>query len=130
MGIGKDLTKSKVREVLNAAVDTIVGLLSGPESQKVIKVVISERSRIPKLREKQAELAAIGITALSEFLKRAKKSGAVDCPDPVITARILIGIIFTQVMMGEFLDLGSRYRIDATIKENILQFVFKGLGID
>jgi len=123
------LTPDRVREILTQAVNKILDLLSGAETQKVTKVVMSERSRVARLREKQAELGMHAIKSLAAFLKRAHSDGAIDCPNPDAIAKALFGINFTVVIMSEILNLGKLGEVKPRDRKAVLEFTFRGLGL-
>jgi len=126
---GSKLTSEKVRSILTETVGRIFSILCKPETKQAIQIVMAERSRLARLRKKQAELAGLAVNALSGFLKRADSDGAVRCKNPETITRILIGISFTMVAADEFLNTGKSGEVTPDDRDAVLEFTFRGLGL-
>ena len=126
---GSKLTSDAVKSILTETVGRIFSILSKPETKQAIQIVMAERSRLARLRKKQAELAGLAVNALSGFLSRAHSDGAVHCPNPYVIAKVLIGINITMVTADEFLNTGKSGEVKPDDRDAVLEFTFRGLGL-
>ncbi len=133
LGIDGELTRSKARSIISRALGLAIDILSAPDTRVLAKVLLSERRQSRKLREKQKQLAQRGSRVIAGFLRSAHNSGAVNCPEPELTARTLMGMVVSIPIFDEILGgkgSAAQSRLCGKDRRTILNFALRGLGLD
>jgi AcrR family transcriptional regulator len=125
-----EVTRDSIRQVLEKAIGTFFELVTSEKNRVLIQVVMAERQRSPGLRELQMMLARRGYDVITKFLRFANKNGVIDCPRPEITAQMLLGTIMSYPIMNEILRKPAGDIKSKIIRDEIMDFILRGLGLD
>ena len=123
------MTPEKVKKLIADILNRVLDLIMMDESRKAIRVVKTERHKIKRLRDKQLELVNIAVTALSAFLTKAHKDGAVKCPKPKKSAILFLGAILSVPLMSEFILQSEEAKPVKIDRELFMNYALRGLGL-
>ncbi len=128
----KELTRDHFRETFSSIFKVLREVLGSDQMSQAIKVVMAERRRSKRLRRLQAERLALAFHIIVNFLKKAHKAGAIDCPYPEAIARVMAGTVLSFALIDELLgtEPGSYIKkgpVEA--RQAVLDFLLRGFGL-
>jgi len=123
------LSKPEVERTLASMLETMMSIISDPDSRPIMRLLLSERWKSEKLRNMHSTVAASVFKAISEYLKRAEKSGAVKCENPGEIAKALFGMVLIFALADELLGLKPKAFENKSARKTVIDFALRGLGI-
>lgn len=125
-----ELTRDRVREVLSAALERMVGFVSDESTRPVMRLLFSERRRFPELADGHAKWARRIQGKLTGFLRKAERAGVIRCESPQAAAKALIGLAMSAALSEELgPDKTKRSRLRSA-RRTVVDFALRGLGLD
>lgn len=121
-------SRRELREALMELARGAVAGLMRPEYLALVRVVVAETPRFPRLGEIfRSAGPERGLTAVSTLLKNARERGVVEVVDPDVAARAFLGPILSYVLMDGLLLAGKPRRPAHERIEEIVDLFMKAI---
>lgn len=126
----KPLTREIVRAEIEGALERLIDIFNDEQTRKVLRVLLAERPKSPKLRERHGALALEMHDRLAEFLRNADRAGVMECARPVEIARALFGMIIIFPITEELFGARSDGLRSKAARRAVTSLALKGIGLD
>lgn len=124
------LTAERFRHVIADMLDRMIDLGSDETSRRVMRLLLTERTRLFNTARSQTELLIQARAKLAGLLRKAKRAGVIECGKPQEAAGAVLRLVMSAVVADEMLGKGDGSSRPKSSRSEIVDFALRALGLD